>query len=116
MQPPDVGTIVAVVGLAMLLLTNVVVMAVGWGSMTTKVEEFRKATNARLLQIEKALGVEDANEVAFLRRSEATLMTKNSDEWRERMEARARGWDRRLERIEARFGAAVLAGNDIDPT
>lgn len=80
------------------IAANAAVVGASWASLQVRFSTHARQANARLLRIEKALGIENGKgEPGFMRRSECQLTEKLVEQ---RLQTAAEG----LERIEGRLG------------
>lgn len=64
-----------VVTLSIFILTNITLIAVAWGRLTQRMDEFEERTGERLDRIEKAVGITNGEKGgAFVPRRECLLM------------------------------------------
>lgn len=89
---------------AVTIAANAAIVGASWASLQTRFASHAKQANARLLRIERALGIENGNaEPGFMRRSECQLTEKLVEQ---RLQTAAEGLERiegRLESIERRL-------------
>ena len=96
----DVGQLVTVVVAAVVM--QGAATAVTFVVFRAQASEWHKANQFRFGRIEKALGIDDPDDVAFIRRSEAQVHLDEADREKDRVWEKLQNHEGRIQKIETK--------------